>query len=91
MHISYEGGILEDPWKEPDENMFILTAAPEKAPDKPQYVEIYFEDGMAKAINGKSYTPAEIIVYLNKVGGTHGIGRVDIVENRFVCMTSRWV
>jgi argininosuccinate synthase len=91
MHISYEGGILEDPWKEPDENMFILTAAPEKAPDKPQYVEIYFEDGMAKAINGKSYTPAEIIVYLNKVGGTHGIGRVDIVENRFVGMKSRGV
>jgi len=91
MHISYEGGILEDPWKEPDENMFILTAAPEKAPDKPQYVEIYFEDGMAKAINGKPYTPAEIIVYLNKVGGTHGIGRVDIVENRFVGMKSRGV
>ena len=91
MHISYEGGILEDPWKEPDENMFILTAAPEKAPDKSQYVEIYFEDGMAKAINGKPYTPAEIIVYLNKVGGTHGIGRVDIVENRFVGMKSRGV
>jgi len=91
MHISYEGGILEDPWKEPDENMFVLTVSPERAPDKPHYLEIFFEDGMAKTINGKHYTPAAIVAYLNRIGGIHGIGRVDIVENRFVGMKSRGV
>jgi argininosuccinate synthase len=91
MHISYEGGILEDPWKEPDESMFRTTTSPENAPDKPQYVEISFEDGFPKAINGKKLSAYEIVARLNTLGGKHGIGRIDIVENRFVGMKSRGV
>jgi argininosuccinate synthase len=91
MHISYEGGILEDPWKEADEDMFKTTRSPEKAPDKPQYIEIAFEDGVPIAVNGKSMTPFQIVAHLNQVGGRHGVGRVDIVENRFVGMKSRGV
>lgn len=91
MHISYEGGILEDPWTEPDEDMFELTKSPEKAPDKPTYLEISFEDGTPLAVNGKRMSPAELISYLNEVGGENGVGRVDIVENRFVGMKSRGV
>jgi argininosuccinate synthase len=91
MHISYEGGILEDPWNEPDETMFRISVSPEKAPDKAQYVEISFEDGVPVAVNGKKLSAYEIVARLNSLGGKHGIGRVDIVENRFVGMKSRGV
>jgi argininosuccinate synthase len=91
MHISYEGGVLEDPWNEPDESMFRLTVSPEKAPDKPRYIEIGFEDGMPIAIDGMGMKAHEMIDALNKVAGENGIGRVDIVENRFVGMKSRGV
>ncbi len=91
MHISYEGGILEDPWKEYDESMFRLSVSPEKAPDKPQYIEVSFEDGVPVAVNGKRLSAYEIVARLNSLGGKHGIGRVDIVENRFVGMKSRGV
>ncbi len=91
MHISYEGGILEDPWAEPNEDMFKTTRSPEKAPDKPQYVEITFEKGVPVKIGGKKMSAFGIVDHLNKAGGKHGIGRVDIVENRFVGMKSRGV
>ena len=90
-HISHEGGILEDPWNEPDENMFVLTVSPEKAPDEPQYVEIEFKKGNAIAVDGKKLSPASVIETLNKIGGAHGIGRADLVENRLVGMKSRGV
>ncbi len=90
-HISYEGGILEDPWFEPKEDMFILTTSPEKAPDKPEYIEIEFESGKPKSINGKQLDVLKLIQQLNQVGGKHGIGRVDIVENRLVGIKSRGV
>ena len=90
-HASHEGGILEDPWAEPDEKMFAITVSPEKAPDTPQYIEIEFEKGNAVAVNGKKLTPAVVIETLNKIGGTHGIGRSDLVENRLVGMKSRGV
>jgi len=89
LHISYEGGILEDPWAEPEEDMWRWTVAPEKAPDKPEYIEIEFEKGDAVAINGSKMTPAQILETLNEYGKKHGIGRIDIVENRFVGMKSR--
>ncbi|WP_457564278.1 argininosuccinate synthase [Caminibacter sp.] len=89
LHISYEGGILEDPWAEPEEDMWRWTVAPEKAPDKPEYIEIEFEKGDAVAINGSRMTPAQILETLNEYGKKHGIGRIDIVENRFVGMKSR--
>ncbi len=89
MHISYEGGVLEDPWNEPDESMFRLTVSPEKAPDKPTYIEIDFEDGTPTRIDGKAMKAHEIIMLLNKAAGENGIGRIDIVENRFVGMKSR--
>lgn len=91
LHISFEGGILEDPWAEPPDNMYVLTHSPEKAPDKPTYVEIEYKNGNPVAVNGKKYSPAKLIGYLNKVGGENGIGRVDIVENRYVGMKSRGV
>ncbi len=91
MHISYEGGILEDPWVEPEENMFILTKSPEEAPDEPTYLEISFEDGSPVAVNGERMSPAKLIYHLNRIGGENGIGRIDIVENRFVGMKSRGV
>lgn len=91
LHISFEGGILEDPWMEPPEDMFVLTVDPTKAPDKPEYVEIFFEKGYPVAVNGKELPPEELLAYLNEIGGKHGIGRVDIVENRFVGMKSRGV
>jgi len=91
MHISYEGGILEDPWSEPIEDMFKTTVSPETAPDKPTYVEITFEKGIPVAINGDKMSAFQIVDYLNKTGGANGIGRVDIVENRFVGMKSRGV
>jgi argininosuccinate synthase len=90
-HISYEGGILEDPWFEPQEDMFVLTVSPEKAPGNSDYVEIEFESGKPKAVSGKRMNPVEIIQHLNQIGGKHGIGRVDIVENRLVGIKSRGV
>jgi argininosuccinate synthase len=93
LHISFEGGILEDPWQEPDEAMFCLTAAPEQAPDKPQYCEIDFAEGVPLSVDGKRYShsPAQLLARLNEMGGAHGIGRVDMVENRYVGMKSRGV
>ncbi|MDD4179473.1 MAG: argininosuccinate synthase, partial [Candidatus Margulisbacteria bacterium] len=90
-HISYEGGILEDPWFEPKEDMFILTESPENAMGKPEYVEIGFDRGEPITINNKRLQPVKLIQELNKIGGKHGIGRVDIVENRLVGMKSRGV
>ncbi len=89
LHISYEGGILEDPWAEPEEDMWLWTVAPEQAPDKPVYVEITFERGDAVAIDGKSTSPGRVMEILNQVGGENGVGRSDIVENRYVGMKSR--
>ena len=91
LHISFEGGILEDPWAEAPEEMYVLTKAPEKAPNKPQYVEIEFKNGNAVAVDGKKMTPAKLLAHLNYLGGEHGIGRVDILENRSVGMKSRGV
>lgn len=90
-HISYEGGILEDPWFEPNEDMFLLTASPEKAPNKPEYIEIEFKNGEPFAVSGKRMGPVKLIQYLNKLGGKHGVGRVDTVENRLVGIKSRGV
>ena len=89
LHISYEGGILEDPWAEPEEKMWLWTVSPEKAPAKPVYVEISFENGDPVAIDGKSTSPGLVMEVLNKLGGANGIGRSDIVENRYVGMKSR--
>jgi argininosuccinate synthase len=91
LHISYEGKALEDPWVEPDEDMFRLTASPMKAPDQPEYVEIEFAGGNAVAVNGEKLSPAKLLTKLNQLGGKHGIGRVDLVENRYVGMKSRGV
>src|ERR1051325_2971104 len=91
MHISYEGGILEDPWAEPPAEIFILTRSPEDAPDKPAYVEIEFEAGIPVAVDGEKLSPANLLDRVNKLGGEHGIGRIDLVENRFVGMKSRGV
>lgn len=90
-HCSYEGGVLEDPWHQPNEDMFQLTVSPEKAPDKPEYVEIEFERGCPVAVNGRSLDPVALLVLLNELGGRHGVGRVDLVENRLVGMKSRGV
>jgi argininosuccinate synthase len=91
FHISFEGGILEDPWLEPKEDMFLLSVSPEKAPDKPCYVEIEYEGGNPVALNGKRMSPATLLAELNRIGGENGIGRVDVVENRYVGMKSRGV
>ncbi len=91
LHISFEGGILEDTWAEPPENMFVLTKAPEKAPNKPQYVEVEFKNGNAVAVDGVKMTPAQLLAHLNYLGGEHGIGRVDLLENRSVGMKSRGI
>jgi len=91
LHISFEGGILEDPWAEPPEDMFVLSVSPEKAPDKPTYLEIRFEKGDGVAVDGQAMTPAQLLSHLNDVGGKNGIGRVDLVENRYVGMKSRGV
>lgn len=91
LHISYEGGILEDPWKEPTEDMFTLSVSPQDAPDKPEIIEITFEKGDPVAINNNRLSPANLLKELNRLGGRHGIGRADIVENRFVGMKSRGV
>ena len=89
LHISYEGDLLEDPWAEPEEDMWLWTVSPEKAPDTPSYVEITFEQGDAVAVDGRSHSPGQIMETLNKLGGENGIGRSDIVENRYVGMKSR--
>ena len=91
LHISYEGGVLEDPWAQPPEDMFQLTVSPQAAPDKPETIEITFQSGNPTAINGQSLSPADMLAELNRLGGKHGIGRVDLVENRFVGMKSRGV
>jgi argininosuccinate synthase len=91
LHISHEGGILEDPWAEPPEDIFVLTVSPEAAPDKATYVEIEFECGNPVAVNGKKMSPARLMDHLNQIAGANGIGRVDMVENRFVGMKSRGV
>lgn len=91
LHISYEGGILEDPWFEPPADMFVWTSSPEVAPDSPEYVELTFEQGNPVAINGERISPAGLLARLNELGSRHGIGRRDIVENRFVGMKSRGV
>jgi len=89
LHISYEGGILEDPWAAPDENMWRWSVSPEKAPDKPTELELTFIKGDIVAINGDNMSPAQVLTYLNKVAGDNGIGRLDLVENRYVGMKSR--
>jgi len=91
LHISHEGGILEDPWAEPPEDVFVLTVSPEAAPDKPIYVEIDFEKGNPVAVNGRKMSPAKLMDFMNRIAGANGIGRVDMVENRFVGMKSRGV
>ena len=91
LHISYEGGMLEDPWNEPTEDMFTLSVSPQNAPDDHEVIEITFDKGNPVAINNKTMSPAKLLKELNKLGGRHGIGRADIVENRFVGMKSRGV
>jgi len=91
FHLSFEGGILEDPWQEPREDMFILTTSPEKAPSKPAYLNITYRQGNPVALDNKKLSPAKLLARLNKLAGTHGIGRVDVVENRYVGMKSRGV
>lgn len=91
LHISFEGGLLEDPWNEPDEDMFKLTVSPEKAPDKPAYIVLDFEQGNPVAIDGQRLDPVALMTRLNTLGGENGIGRLDMVENRFVGMKSRGV
>jgi len=95
LHISYEAGILEDPWFDPtvpeNKGMFKLTVDPQDAPDVPEYIELEFVKGDCVAVNGKKMKPSDILRALNKLGGKHGIGRVDLVENRFVGMKSRGV
>ncbi|OLY62704.1 argininosuccinate synthase [Leptospira santarosai] len=91
MHISYEGGILEDPYIQADEKMFLLTASPEKAPDAPEYLELDFQEGNCVAVDGKKKNPLEVMDALNTIAGKHGVGRVDIVENRLVGIKSRGV
>jgi len=90
-HLSFEGGILEDPWSEPPKDMFILTQNPESAPDQPAYVEIDFESGLPVAVDGKRLAPVALLEHLNRLAGEHGVGRVDQVENRLVGMKSRGV
>ena len=91
LHISYEGGVLEDPYYEPDENMFLLTKSPEEASDKPTYIEIGFEKGIPVSIDAKKYAPVGLMKELNKLAGENGVGRIDIVENRLVGIKSRGV
>jgi argininosuccinate synthase len=90
-HISHEGGLLEDPWNEPDEAMFQISVAPEAAPEKGEIIELTFESGTPVSLNGQRLSPAELIAALNEVGGAHGIGRADLVENRLVGMKSHGV
>src|SRR5882762_9291843 len=89
LHISYESGILEDPDFEPEESMWRITVSPEKAPNKPEYVDLEYKRGDIVAVNGRKMTPAEVLTELNRLGGKHGVGRLDLVENRYVGMKSR--
>ena len=89
LHISYEGGVLEDPWAEPEEDMWRWSVSPQKAPNKATYIELAYKKGDVVAVNGKAMSPATALATLNKIGGAHGIGRADIVENRYVGMKSR--
>ena len=89
LHISYEGGILEDPWAEAEEDMWRWSVSPENAPDEPTYLDLSYEKGDIVAINGEAMSPATVLETLNKIGGANGIGRLDIVENRYVGMKSR--
>jgi len=89
LHISYEGGILEDPSFEPEESMWRLTMSPEKAPNKPEYIELGYQRGDIVSVNGVKMSPAKVLIELNRLGGKHGIGRLDLVENRYVGMKSR--
>ena len=89
LHISYEGGVLENPWTEAEDDMWRWSVSPEAAPDKPTYLDLTYEKGDVVAINGERMSPATVLTYLNKVGGENGVGRLDIVENRFVGMKSR--
>jgi len=91
LHISFEGGELEDPWQEPGPGTYLLTVPVEKAPDQPEIISLEFEQGEPVALNGQKLSPASLLSELNKLGGKHGIGRIDMVENRFVGMKSRGV
>jgi argininosuccinate synthase len=91
LHLSFEGGILEDPWAEPPADMFVLTKSPEAAPDSPRYLEVDFEAGDAVSVDGERLSPARLLAHLNSIGGEYGIGRVDLVENRYVGLKSRGV
>ena len=91
LHISFEGGILEDPWAEPPAEMFVMTKSPQEAPDKPHYLEIHFEQGDPVEVDGQRLSPANLLAVVNEIGGEHGIGRVDLVENRYVGLKSRGV
>ncbi|SHK51884.1 argininosuccinate synthase [Desulfatibacillum alkenivorans DSM 16219] len=91
LHISFEGGVLEDPWAPPEEDMFVMSVSPQQAPDQPEEVLIQFEQGNPVAVNGEKLSPANLLAKLNELGGKHGVGRMDIVENRFVGMKSRGV
>ena len=91
LHISFEGDVLENPWAEAPEEMYVLTVRPEDAPDQPEFVEVEFEKGDAVAVNGERLSPANLMAKLNELGGKHGIGRVDLMENRYVGMKSRGV
>ncbi len=91
LHISFEGGVLEDPWYEPDKEMFLLSVDPLDAPDEPESVEIQFVDGIPVAVNGETLGPADLLARCNELGGRHGVGRIDIVENRYVGIKSRGV
>lgn len=91
MHVSYEGGVLEDPWAAPPPNMFRMTTDAEDAPDEPEYLTVTFANGNPVAVNGEQLGAVEVIERLNAIGGRHGVGRVDIVENRFLGMKSRGV
>jgi argininosuccinate synthase len=91
LHISFEGGILEDPWVEPPEDIFVLSKSPQDAPDKPEYIDIDYEEGNPVGVDGDRMSPAKLLSYLNKIGGENGIGRVDLVENRYVGIKSRGV
>ncbi len=91
LHISFEGGVLEDPWRAPDESMFVMTTSPEDAPDTPSEVVISFDRGTPVAIDGESLGPAALLRRMNQIAGAHGVGRVDLVENRFVGLKSRGV
>ena len=91
LHISYEGGVLEDPWVESTSDMFTMAVPVEKAPDRPEYIEVAFEAGNPVAINGKKLSPAGLLAEANRIAGAHGVGRVDLVENRYVGMKSRGV